>query len=179
MDTGERRSLTRRSRLMVGIALLVGGTAVLYWIWHVRIVGNPPQPEVEIPPGEHLYAGLPTSGWRSRLMQPTVSHFWPPHEFLLREHPDLAAVPVLQDLLADPDPRVRQAAACCLGLMPSPEPLVVNLLMGRTPAVQPGCVGVVVVIGPLLVHARSMSGRAGWDKLPAVSLDTWGRTASR
>ncbi len=137
MDTGGYRSLTRRTRLLFGIALLAGGTTLLCWLWLVHTARTPPPPEVEIPPGEHVYAGLPTSHWRNWLMQPTVSHYWPPLEFPLRKHPDPAAVPVLQDLLADPDARVRQAAACCLGLMPSPERSVLNLLTGAAKDPEP------------------------------------------
>jgi HEAT repeat protein len=137
MDTGGYRSLTRRTRLLFGIALLAGVTTLLGWLWVVRTARTPPPPEVAIPPGEHVYAGLPTSRWRDRLLQPTVSHYWPPHEFPLVDHPDPAAVPVLQDLLADPDPRVREAAVCCLGLIPSPERSVVNLLTGAAKDPEP------------------------------------------
>jgi HEAT repeat protein len=137
MHTGRFRIPMRRTRLMIGIALLASVAALVGLLWVARTAPTPPQPEIAIPPGEHVYAGLPTSHWRNRLMQPTLSHYWPPRDFPLVDHPDPAAIPVLEDLLADPDPRVRQAAACCLGHMPSPERTIVSLLIGAAKDPEP------------------------------------------
>lgn len=115
----------RRTGFLLVALLLTLGVSALGWLWFTRFA----RPEAKLP-RENTYLGLPTSRWREQLNEPTVSHYWPPLEFPLRQRPHRDAIPVLRDLLADRDPRIREAAACCLGFQPSPEDPVLPLLIG-------------------------------------------------
>jgi HEAT repeat protein len=87
--------------------------AVLLYSMSARVAFDGQHDDMQDP----LYDGKPASYWKEKLQESDASSFIPSLSFPLRKNPDPKAIPVLLKLLADDDARVRESAACCIGLL--------------------------------------------------------------